>query len=276
MTDEAARWRVRPGDPVDLASVDASSTDGAPGDKDATTSTFRELRHELRDLQARLWAEKEQALLVVLQAMDGGGKDGTVKHVLRGMNAMGVKVTAFGRPTDAELAHDFLWRVHQATPAKGEIGVLNRSHYEDVLVVRVHGLVPEDRWRGRYDAIRAFEDHLSADGTRVVKLFLHISKDEQRERFERRLERPDKRWKFDRNDLAERKRWDEYREAYEEAIARTSTDVAPWYVVPADRKWYRNWAVSRILIETLRDMDPQYPEVPELDGVTVEKLITAE
>jgi PPK2 family polyphosphate:nucleotide phosphotransferase len=257
---DSDRWRVKPGSAVDLTTIDPGSTDGAPGgDKETTKATFKDLRHELRDLQTRVWAEHEQALLVVLQAMDAGGKDGTVKHVFRGANPMGVRVTSFKQPSEDELDHDFLWRVHKVTPAKGEIGVFNRSHYEDVLVVRVHELVPEDVWRPRYDTIRAFEDGLTRAGTRVVKLYLHISKDEQKKRFDARRDRPEKRWKWNAQDLVERKRWDDYRAAYEEAFATTSTDAAPWYVVPADHKWYRNWAVSRILIEALHDMNPQFP-----------------
>jgi PPK2 family polyphosphate:nucleotide phosphotransferase len=184
-------------------------------------------------------------------------------------NPQGCPVAAFKVPTAEELAHDYFWRIHQHTPGKGEIAIFNRSHYEDVLVVRVHDLVPEDVWRRRYDTIHAFEDGLAAAGTRIVKLYLHISKDEQKKRFESRLERADKRWKFNPDDLKERARWDDYRAAYEEAISRTSTDDAPWYVVAADRKWYRNWAVSRILIDTLHDMDPQFPPEPDLDGITV-------
>jgi PPK2 family polyphosphate:nucleotide phosphotransferase len=262
---DADRWRVAPGATVDLTAIDPGSTDGAPGDgdgdetKETTKATFKDLRHELRDLQTRLWAEHEQALLVVLQAMDAGGKDGTVKHVFRGANPMGIRVTSFKKPSEDELDHDFLWRVHKVTPAKGEIGVFNRSHYEDVLVARVHELVPERRWRPRFETIRAFEDGLTRSGTRVIKVYLHISKDEQKERFDARRENPVKRWKWNDQDLVERKRWDDYRAAYEEAIAATSTEAAPWYVVPADHKWYRNWAVSRILIETLQDMNPQFP-----------------
>jgi PPK2 family polyphosphate:nucleotide phosphotransferase len=259
--NESDRWRVEPGAAVDLTAIDPGATDGAPGggDKDETKATFKDLRHELRDLQTRLWAEREQALLVVLQAMDAGGKDGTVKHVFRGANPMGIRVTSFKKPSESELDHDFLWRVHAVAPAKGEIGVFNRSHYEDVLVVRVHELVPEEVWRPRYDTIRAFEDGLTRAGTRVVKLYLHISKEEQKRRFDARRDTPEKRWKWNAQDLVERKRWDDYRAAYEEAITATSTDTAPWFVVPADHKWYRNWAVSRILLETLHDMDPQFP-----------------
>jgi PPK2 family polyphosphate:nucleotide phosphotransferase len=256
---ESKRWLVDPGAQVDLASIDTAATEGAPGDKAETKAVLPELRHRLAALQERLYAESAQSLLVVLQAMDGGGKDGTIKHVFRGVNPAGTRVAAFKVPTEEELAHDFLWRVHQDVPRAGEIVLFNRSHYEDVLVVRVRELVPEDVWRPRYDHINAFEANLAASGTRLVKLFLHISRDEQADRFRRRLERPDKHWKFNRGDLDERARWDGYQLAYAEAITRTSTDVAPWYVVPADRKWYRNWAVMQIVLDTLTDMDPQFP-----------------
>jgi PPK2 family polyphosphate:nucleotide phosphotransferase len=268
---EADRWLVRPGAAAGLASRDPRDTDGAPGDKKATRKASTELMDALAGLQERLYAESGQALLIVLQAMDGGGKDGTIKHVFRGLNPQGVTVTPFRQPTPEELAHDFLWRVHRVTPARGMVGIFNRSHYEDVLVVRVHGVVDEAVWRARYDHINAFEALLAGDArTRVVKIMLHISKEEQAQRLQARLDRPEKRWKFRLGDLEERKRWDDYMAAFEEAIGRTSTAHAPWYVVPADRKWFRDWAVSRIVLETLEDMDPRYPEPEEdLDGVRV-------
>jgi PPK2 family polyphosphate:nucleotide phosphotransferase len=225
---------------------------------------------ELAGLQERLYAEGERSLLVVLQALDAGGKDGTIKHVFRGLNPAGSKVVSFKVPSAEERSHDFLWRVHAKAPARGEVVVFNRSHYEDVLVVRVHGLVPDDVWRPRYGFINDFEANLAAAGTRIVKLFLHISKEEQAERFQARLDDPTKHWKFRTGDLAERARWDDYQAAFEEAISNTSTAAAPWYVVPADRKWYRNWAVGRILVETLQGMDPQYPPGEDLAGVVVE------
>jgi PPK2 family polyphosphate:nucleotide phosphotransferase len=267
--DVSQRWRVEPGSTVDLGKIDTRSTDGAPGDKSDTQETLEGLHGELAGLQERLYAEGERSLLVVLQAIDAGGKDGTIKHVFRGLNPAGSRVVSFKVPSEEERSHDFLWRVHAKVPAKGEVVVFNRSHYEDVLVVRVHGLVPENVWRARYDLINDFEANLVAAGTRVVKLYLHISKEEQAERFRARLDDPTKRWKFRTGDLEERTRWDDYVAAFEEAIGRTSTDDAPWYVVPADRKWYRNWAVSRILIETLEDMDPQYPPGEDLSGVVV-------
>jgi PPK2 family polyphosphate:nucleotide phosphotransferase len=266
---QSERWRVRPGADVTLADIDTSSTDGAPGWKKETSSTFSDLRGQLREVQERLWAERQQSLLVVLQAMDAGGKDGALKHLFRVFNPVGSRVASFRVPTEEELAHDFLWRIHAHTPAKGEIVVFNRSHYEDVLVVRVHQIVPEDVWWPRYRAINDFEALLHGAGTHVIKLFLHVSKDEQAQRFKARLDDPTKRWKFRRGDLDERARWDDYMAAYQEALARTSTAEAPWYVVPADHKWYRNWAVSQILLEVLGEMNPQYPPEEDLDGVVV-------
>ena len=265
----AERWRVEPGTKVHLGKIDTRSTDGAPGDKGSTEAVMDDVLHDLQGLQERLYADGGQSLLVVLQAIDAGGKDGTIKHVFRGLNPAGCKVVSFKVPSEEELSHDFLWRVHDKAPGKGEVVVFNRSHYEDVLVVRVHGLVPEDVWRPRFDFINDFEANLAASGTRIVKLYLHISKEEQAERFQARIDDPSKQWKFRKGDLDERALWDDYMAAFEEAITRTSTDCAPWYVVPADRKWYRNWAVSRILIETLEDMDPQYPPAEDLTGVVI-------
>lgn len=264
------RWRIRPGASLDLSAIDPRDPVDAPGDKDATVAATALLTTRLGELQERLWAEGRRSLLVVLQALDAGGKDGTVKHVFRGVNPAGVRVTSFKVPSTEERAHDFLWRVHKAVPARGEIGVFNRSHYEDVLVARVAGLVPEEVWRPRYDSIWAWEHLLSSEGTVVVKLFLHISRDEQAERFRERLDDPTKHWKFDRADLAGRERWDDFQAAYTEAIERTTTDEAPWFVVPADRKWYRNWAVSSILVDTLEAIDPQFPEpADDLTGIEI-------
>ncbi|MDQ3895703.1 MAG: polyphosphate kinase 2 family protein [Actinomycetota bacterium] len=267
---DSTRWRVEPGGEVRLAEIDTASTDGAPGGKKETQAAAKDLYGEMADLQERLYAEGTRSLLVVLQALDAGGKDGTIKHVFRGLNPAGCRVVSFKVPSEEERRHDFLWRVHARTPGKGEVVVFNRSHYEDVLIVRVHALVPEEVWRPRYEFINAFEADLAAAGTRIVKLYLHISKEEQAERFQARLDDPSKHWKFRKGDLAERARWDDYVAAFEEAMARTSTAQAPWYVIPADRKWYRNWAVGRILVETLQHMDPQYPPAEEdLTGVVV-------
>lgn len=259
------RWKVPAGGPAKLEGTDPGSTPGAPGDRAATEAATPELSAQLGVLSERLWAEARRSLLVVLQGPDASGKDGTVKHVFLGLNPLLTRATAFRQPSEEELKHDFLWRVHAKTPAAGEIGIFNRSHYEDVVVARVHRLVEEKVWRHRFELINAFEGMLVHGGTAVVKIYLHISNGEQRRRLEERRDRPDKQWKLAASDWEDRARWDEFRAAYEEAISRTSTGHAPWYVVPADHKWYRNWAVSRILVETLEKMDPRFPvptEVP--------------
>ncbi|MBV9950347.1 MAG: polyphosphate kinase 2 family protein [Acidimicrobiia bacterium] len=267
---ESDRWRVKPHTKIDLAGIATDTTEGAPGGKDETKEATTVLLERLAGLQARLWAEHRRSLLVVLQAMDAAGKDGTVKHVFTGVNPMGVRAVAFKAPSQADLDHDFLWRIQRELPERGDIGIFNRSHYEDVLIVRVEELVPESVWRPRYATIRAFEDHLTEEGTTIVKLFLHISKEEQAERFKARLKDPTKNWKFSVADVDVRKRWDDYQIAYAEAIHRTSTEGAPWYVIPADRKWYRDFAVATILVETLERMDPQFPEAaPGLDHIKI-------
>ena len=265
------RWRVDPSIPLVLSEIDPSSTEGAPGNKEATKEATDDLRNKLVGLQERLWAEDNQSLLVVFQAIDAGGKDGAIKKVFSGTNPQGVRVTSFKQPSEEELAHDFLWRVHQHTPARGQIAIFNRSHYEDVLVVRVRDIVPESVWRPRYTFINQFEAGLAAAGTRIVKFLLHISKEEQAERFRKRLENPAKRWKFSVGDLDERKRWDDYQAAFRDAIAETSTEHAPWFVVPADNKWFRDYVVLSVLVDTLEDMDPQFPEPEEgLDNITID------
>jgi PPK2 family polyphosphate:nucleotide phosphotransferase len=246
-----------------LEEIDPAATRGVGGKKDAQRRAAK-LQLELAELQERLFAEGTRSLLIVLQGMDTSGKDGTIKHALSALNPSGAKVTSFKQPSEEELAHDFLWRVRRALPEAGEIGIFNRSHYEDVGIVRVHSLVPEAVWASRYDVINRFEEQLATAGTQLVKVFLHISSEEQRKRLRNRLENPRKRWKFKEADIDERARWDDYRAAYDDAIGRCSTEHAPWFVIPANRKWYRNWAVSRLLMETLREMDPRYPE-PALD-----------
>jgi len=240
-----------------LADLDPAATDDETND-DALPG----LVEHIADLQARLYAEETRALLVVLQGIDAAGKDSSVAHVFRGTNPQGVRVYSFKEPSNEELAHDFLWRYHQHTPAYGMIHVFNRSHYEDVLVVRVKGLVEETRWRSRYDSINDFERMLVREGTTILKFFLHLSKDEQLEKFRERLEREDKYWKWSDNDMKEREHWDEYQRAYEEAIDATSTPWAPWYVVPADNRWVRNYVVARVLAGTLSAMNPRFPEPP--------------
>ena len=256
--------RVAPGSTPDLAAIDPSGTPGFERDKAGGLDRLQELRAELGDFQERLWAEAKQSLLIVLQALDAGGKDGVIRKVVTAFNPQGTRVAAFGVPTEEELRHDYLWRVHAATPGKGRIGVFNRSHYEDVLVVRVNELVPEPVWRERYDQINAFESHLAANSTRIVKLFLHISRDEQRRRLQKRLDNPEKHWKWSSGDLETRAKWADYQAAYTDALALCSTADAPWFVIPADNKWYRDLAVAEILAETARAMDPHWPE-PEED-----------
>jgi PPK2 family polyphosphate:nucleotide phosphotransferase len=264
-----ATWTVKPGSTVNLADLDPASTAGIKGGHSAATAALPIHRAELASWQDRLWAESRQALLVVLQGIDASGKDGTIKHVFEGVNPQATRVTSFKEPTSEELAHDFLWRVHRAVPRAGEIGIFNRSQYEDVLVARVRKLVPKATWMARYPQIVDFESSLVENHTVIVKFFLHISKDEQKRRFEQRLQQPEKRWKFRRADLEDRALWKDYQQAYGDALSRTSTAGALWYVVPADHKWYRNWVVSTVLIETLQSMKPRYPDPPDLDGVTI-------
>lgn len=265
-----ARWRIDPGTRPPLDSIDTRGTPGAPGDKDATRATLAAQVEALAEWQNRLWAEQGQSLLLVLQAMDAGGKDGTIRRVFTGVNPQGVKVASFKQPSSEELRHDFLWRIHRQVPGHGEIGVFNRSHYEDVLIVRVDDLVPKKVWRKRYGQIREFEELLAENRTTIVKVFLHISPDEQKERFQARLDDPSKRWKFSAADLTVRAKWDQYQEAYADAIEETSTKDAPWFVVPSDRKWYRDWAVLQILLDTLKAMDPAYPtEEAGLDKIVI-------
>ena len=228
------------------------------------------LRLKLVDLQERLYAEHKRSLLVVLQAMDTGGKDGTITHIFDGVNPQGCRVWPFKVPTPEELAHDFLWRYHNKTPERGMINIFNRSHYEDVLVVRVHNLVPESVWKERYSVICDFERMLSLNDTVILKFYLHISKDEQKQRLQARLDTPDKQWKFQSGDLAERALWDQYMAAYQDAINKCSTDYAPWYVVPANKKWYRNLVIARAITDTLEAMNPQYPPPEkELDKIVI-------
>jgi PPK2 family polyphosphate:nucleotide phosphotransferase len=262
--------RVRPGGDVRVGGPEAGGDCGFR-DKDWAERELAKEHRRLNELQARLYAGGERAVLVVLQAMDTGGKDGTIRRVLGPLNPQGVEVTSFKRPSDEELAHDYLWRVHRAVPARGMIGVFNRSHYEDVLVVRVHGLRPKKEIELRYGQINDFEKHLAENGTEVVKICLNITKGEQKERLQERLDEPAKHWKFDVGDLAERKLWDKYMHAYALALGRCSTGHAPWYLVPANRKWVRNLAVARILRSHLESMDLPRPRPKQpLKGVVIE------
>jgi PPK2 family polyphosphate:nucleotide phosphotransferase len=261
-------YRVDLGEQVSLADHDPADIDTERDDDE-----LARLVEQIADLQARLYAEEQRALLVVLQGIDAAGKDSTVAHVFRGTNPQGVRVYTFKEPSNEELAHDFLWRYHQHTPAYGMIHVFNRSHYEDVLVVRVKGLVEEERWRSRYDSINDFERMLAREGTTIVKFFLHISEDAQMDRFRERLEREDKHYKFSANDVRERRNWDDYQEAYQEALNATSTESAPWYIVPSDHKWYRNLVVARAVARTLEELDPRWPEPDEdLEAFAADEL----
>jgi len=260
---------VKPGKKVHLKEIDPNFT-GPYHDKQEARKQQKAYRERLIELQELLYAEGKHSLLIVLQGMDTSGKDGTIRHVMGGVNPQGCVVTPFKVPTPEELAHDYLWRVHKVVPPKRMIGIFNRSHYEDVLVVRVHNLVPPQMWRQRYEQIVQFEKHLAENGVTILKFFLHISKDEQKRRLQARLDDPTKQWKFALGDLKERELWDEYQAAYEDALNLTSTEWAPWYVIPANRKWYRNLAVGRIIVEALEGFDMHYPEPAEpLAGVVI-------
>jgi PPK2 family polyphosphate:nucleotide phosphotransferase len=257
---KAKQFRVRPGRPVSLSKIDPADTSAWPGDKDSAVKEIERYTEQLDRFQELLFADHGRSLLVVLQAMDTGGKDGTIRHVFRGVNPQGVRVAQFKAPSPEELSHDFLWRVHRQVPAKGEIVIFNRSQYEDVLIARVHRLVPPGILRHRYDEINEFERELVDSGTAVVKFYFHISEQEQKRRLQARLDDPGKRWKFSLADLKERHFWPQYTRAYAEALTRTSTSWAPWYIVPANHKWFRDLVVSCVLVETLKGMDLQLPK----------------
>jgi PPK2 family polyphosphate:nucleotide phosphotransferase len=261
---------VKPGSPIKLARRDPDDHGDYQKDDPVVVKKLTADLESMSGIQERLYAEGKQSLLIVLQAMDAGGKDGTIRHVMRAFNPSSCYVVSFKVPTVEEASHDFLWRIHHQTPRAGMIAVFNRSHYEDVLVARVRKLVPSAVWKARYAQINAFERHLAANGTRIVKFFLHISKDEQRKRLQERLEDPSKHWKFSSSDLEERKLWDAYQEAYEEALSRCSTEEAPWHVIPANKKWYRNLLVADVIERTLRSMRPKWPESKvDLTGLTI-------
>jgi len=263
------RYRIAPGSKVHLAKHDSADTSAAK--KTDTEAVFADLNGRLELLQERLWAEHKHKVLVILQGMDTSGKDGVIRKVFEGANPMGVRVAAFKAPTAEELDHDFLWRIHKQVPGRGEITIFNRSHYEDVLVPRVRNLVPEKVWRARYDQINELERLLADTGTTILKFFLHISKKEQKERLQERLDNPEKRWKFRKGDLEDRALWDDYMRAYEELLSRTSTREAPWWVVPADKKWYRDLVIATVLVGTLEKLGISQPEPEEdLTGVVIE------
>ncbi len=261
------RYRVQTSNRVDLSQWDPSDKSAFPVSKKEGRKHLLELNERLEELQELLYAEHKHKVLAVLQAMDTGGKDGTIRHVFEGVNPQGVRVAGFKKPTPEELDHDYLWRVHEQVPGKGEIAIFNRSHYEDVLVVRA----PEEVWSKRYDHINEFERMLAEEGTTILKFYLHIDLAEQRQRFQARLDEPHKHWKFNPGDLDDRKLWPDYVKAYEDAISKTSTDWAPWYVVPANRKWYRNLVVGTIIVEALEALNMRYPE-PKFDpaAITIE------
>ena len=265
------RYRVKPGSQVDLSQWDPNDKSALPMSKKEGRKALLELNERLGTLQELLFAEHEHKALIVLQAMDTGGKDGTIRHVFEGVNPQGVKVANFKKPTSEELDHDYLWRVHRHVPAKGEIVIFNRSHYEDVLVVRVHELVPASIWERRYAQINDFERMLAEEGTTILKFYLHIDQGEQKQRLQARLDEPHKRWKFNPRDLDERKLWPKYIRAYQDALSQTSTDWAPWYIVPANRKWYRNLVIATTMVETLKGLEMHYPEpVENLDQIVIE------
>jgi PPK2 family polyphosphate:nucleotide phosphotransferase len=263
-----AQLRVAPGKRLDLDDRDTDATFG--WNKDQAKADLDDVKQRIDVLQARLYAESRRSVLLVVQALDAAGKDGTIRSIFSGINPAGVTVTSFKAPGGRELQHDYLWRVHEACPPKGEIGVFNRSHYEDVLVVRVHGLAPKSVWSKRFRHINEFERMLVDEGTVIVKCFLNVSKEEQRQRLQDRIDDPEKQWKFRSGDLDDRAKWSDFRSAYEEVLSTTSTTHAPWYVVPADRNWVRNLVVAKLLLQTLEKMDPRLPSPePEIEKITV-------
>jgi len=268
------RFRVKPGNHFSLADIAPNDTENHK-DKSTALEDIHKYARRLRELQQVLYAENKRGLLICLQAMDTGGKDGTIKHVLGYMNPQGCRVQSFKAPSAEEAEHDFLWRVHKVTPARGEVVIFNRSHYEDVLVVRVHNLVDKKIWSHRYDTINAFEKHLADNGVHILKFFLHISNGEQLKRFKKRLEDPSRQWKISEADYAERPYWDAYQQAYEDALRKCSTDWAPWFVIPSDHKWFRNLAISRIVVEYLEALDMKYPQ-PHVDIEVIKKKFHAE
>ncbi len=268
--DYRKAFHVKPGSKVKLSAIDAGEA-GKHVDEDTAKVEIEKYREKLCRLQQLMYAEKKHSLLIVLQALDAGGKDGTVNHVMSAMNPMGTDVAAFKAPTAMELDHDFLWRVHPHAPGKGAVAIFNRSHYEDVLIVRVHKLVKKDVWKERYALINDFEKLLyTQNNTTILKFFLHISKDEQLRRFEQRLDDPSRNWKISESDYQERELWDEYTKAFEEAFEKTSTKHAPWYVIPANHKWFRNLAVSQIVAETMEELGMKMPE-PQVDLKVIHK-----
>jgi PPK2 family polyphosphate:nucleotide phosphotransferase len=257
--DYEKKFRVEPGSKVRLDEIDAGYK-GEHEDKGSAQAEVEAYAQKLSHLQYLLYAENKRSLLIVLQGMDASGKDGTISHVLGAMNPQGCRVYGFKTPSAQELAHDYLWRIHQAAPGKGNVAVFNRSHYEDVLIVRVHKLVPREVWSERYDEINAFEKQLTNEGTHILKFYLHIDKAEQLDRFKQRLDESRDHWKISEADYAEREYWSQYQEAYEHAIGKCSTGYAPWYIIPSNHKWFRNLAVSQVIVNTLESLNMKFPE----------------
>jgi len=269
MNDFDATYFVYPGSKLQLGELDPASKELWTGEKAAAEERVRELAEKIGGQQELLYADGKRKVLILLQGIDTSGKDGTIRNVFAGVDPIGVRVASFKAPTADDLAHDFLWRIHSKVPGAGELVLFNRSHYEDVLVVRVRGYAPEPVWRARYEHIRNFEELLTSTGTVLLKFFLYISKEEQRERLQARIDDPAKNWKFNPGDLEDRKHWNEYVSAYEEALQETSTEAAPWFVIPSDRKWYRNLAIAEIVASRMEALDLKVPVVEGLRGVTV-------
>jgi len=257
------KFRVKPGNTVRLDKIDAAFKD-KHDDQESALSEIEKYTRRLREQQYLLYAENKRSLLIILQAMDAGGKDGTINHVLGSMNPQGTRVYGFKVPSAEEAAHDFLWRIHQAAPHRGQVTIFNRSHYEDVLVSRVHNFVPKKVWSKRFDLINDFEKNLVDNGTHILKFYLHISKDEQLRRFKQRIDDPARHWKISESDYTEREYWDDYTKAFEDALSTCSTEHAPWYIIPANHKWFRNLAVSQIVVETLESLEMEFPK-PSVD-----------
>ncbi len=268
--DYSERFRVKPGNNINLDDIDADFKP-ADFDREEAEHQLERLTEKIRDLQHLMYAEDKRSLLVVLQGRDAAGKDGTIRHVFGPMNPQGCRVTSFKVPSKIEAAHDFLWRCHIAAPKRGMVGIFNRSHYEDVLVVRVHDLVPKKIWSKRYDHINAFERLLVDSGTVILKFYLHIDHEEQLERFMKRIDNPKKNWKISDADYSERPYWDEYTRAFEEAILKCSTDDAPWFVIPANRKWFRNLAIAGIVVDTMESLKMRFPE-PSVDMGEIRRM----
>lgn len=272
VTGALERYWVKPGSKLDLSKIDSREKTLFQGmEKSEFDTQFRVLQDQLQDMQKMLYAQNKHRVLVVMQAMDTGGKDGCIKHVFSHIDPQGIHVRSFKKPSEEELSYDFLWRVHSKVPPRGQLVIFNRSHYEDIIAVRVKKLFPDEVWKRRQRHVVEFERMLAEEGTTIVKIFLHISKEEQKERLEARLQNPVKHWKFNPDDLADRKRWDDFMAAYEDVITKTSTGYAPWFVVPADRKWYRNLCVARIMVDTLAKLDMKLPKVDwDPKGIRIE------